>query len=97
MEEMAYDFLETKYDDEERADAPSDLVAAWVAEGYSSPRASRKHLQAAPIGRATDPVCLGSTCNFMAFEEVLKVHSAKYVDQKAFDGRVSHLWLSCVC
>ena len=34
---------------------------------------------------------------FMAFEEVLKVHNAKCVEQKAFDGRVSHPWLSCSC
>ena len=29
------------------------------------------------------------TC-FMAFQELLKVRSAKYVEQKAFDGGVSH-------
>ena len=33
----------------------------------------------------------------MAFEEVFKDHSAKYVDQNAFDGRISHPWLSCFC
>ena len=31
----------------------------------------------------------------MAFEERFKVHNAKCVEQKAFDGRVSQPWLSC--
>ena len=34
---------------------------------------------------------------FMAFEERYKVHKAKYVEQKAFDGRVSEPWLSRSC
>ena len=35
---------------------------------------------------------------FRAFEEVLKVHKVKHVEQKAFDdGRGKPPWLSCLC
>ena len=34
----------------------------------------------------------------MAFEEaVFKLQGAEYMDHKAFDGRLSHPWVLCVC
>ena len=45
------------------------------------------------------PCVLGPSLSqyFRAFEEVLKVHKVKHVEQKAFDGRGKPLWLSCLC
>ena len=45
------------------------------------------------------PCVLGPSLSqyFRAFEEVLKVHKVKHVEQKAFDGRGKPPWLSCLC
>ena len=59
-------------------------------------------LQATQVKKATDSVFLAFLNHcikvyFMAFEDGFNLYSTNYVEQKAFDGRVSHAWLSCLC
>ena len=49
------------------------------------------YLQSTQIGTATDPVSLVPLSHrFMALHELLRVCSVTHVEQKAFDGGVSH-------
>ena len=48
--------------------------------------------------RRSEIPCFGALTlpDFMVFKQVLKAHSAKYVEQKVLEGRIRQPWLSCL-
>ena len=61
----------------------SDIIRVHIIKNTSA----RKDLRAAQLGEATDSVPQGPLMYvqyFMAFEEVLKIHSTKHVEYKIF-------------
>ena len=73
-------------------------VPAPATRGDLQDMASLGVPQPTPMENATDftPTGRFEYSTSWHSKRFVKVHSAKYVNQEALDGRVSHPWLSCV-
>ena len=76
------------------------MISAWRRPARAPARAASVDLQPVlklPWERHRFWVLGPSSLqDLIAFEAVLKVQSAQYVDQNAFSGPISHPWFSCV-